>query len=214
MAEGRRVEILQVLGAADTPLSIRQIADEVGVHPNTVRMHLDVLVEQGRAERVSPDTRRPGRPPLLFRAVPRMNPHGPRHFRLLAEILTASLAVGRDPRTPALRAGRRRGRELAASTPAKSSAGREAADRLVALLHDLDFAPERREVAGQPHVALRHCPFLEIAETGAQVVCSVHLGLMQGALESWGAPITVDRLEAFVEPDVCLARLAPAGAIQ
>jgi hypothetical protein len=33
---------------------------------------------------------------------------------------------------------------------------------------------------------------------------------MQGAMGSWGAPVTVDRLEAFAEPDLCLAHLAPA----
>jgi len=31
-------------------------------------------------------------------------------------------------------------------------------------------------------VRLRHCPFLELAEGYDQLVCRVHLGLMQGAL--------------------------------
>jgi predicted ArsR family transcriptional regulator len=44
------------------------------------------------------------------------------------------------------------------------------------------------------------------------VVCPIHLGLMQGALEAWNAPVTVDRLEAFVEPDLCLAHIAPAAS--
>jgi hypothetical protein len=38
------------------------------------------------------------------------------------------------------------------------------------------------------------------------------LGLMRGALETWEAPVTVERLEAFSEPDLCLAHLAPATA--
>jgi len=61
---------------------------------------------------------------------------------------------------------------------------------------------------------LRHCPFLELAETSAQVVCPVHLGLMQGAMDAWGAPVDVDRLDAFVEPDLCLAHLTPVPAVQ
>jgi hypothetical protein len=44
------------------------------------------------------------------------------------------------------------------------------------------------------------------------VVCPIHLGLMQGALEAWQAPVTVDRLEAFAEPDVCLAHIALAAS--
>lgn len=207
---GRRLDVLRVLTAAAAPLSIAAIAAELGVHPNTVRLHLDVLVPQGRVEHVAPGRKRPGRPPLLFRAVPGMNPTGPRHYRLLAEILTASLATGPDPAARAAEAGRVWGRHLAPSIDAVGAA--DPTERLVALLHELGFAPERRDSGGRPQIGLRHCPFLELAETRAQVVCPVHLGLMQGAMEAWGAPLTVDQLEAFVEPDLCLAHLAPAGA--
>jgi hypothetical protein len=40
----------------------------------------------------------------------------------------------------------------------------------------------------------------------------VHLGLMRGAMETRGAPVAVDRLEPFVEPDPCLAHLSPQAA--
>jgi predicted ArsR family transcriptional regulator len=52
---------------------------------------------------------------------------------------------------------------------------------------------------------------LELAETRKAVICPIHLGLMQGALETWGAPVTVDRLDAFAEPDLCLAHLSRQG---
>jgi predicted ArsR family transcriptional regulator len=78
----------------------------------------------------------------------------------------------------------------------------------VGLLDEFGFAPER-SVSDQ--VRLRHCPFLELAETRAAVVCPIHLGLMQGALESWQSPIGVDRLDAFVEPDLCLVHLTTEG---
>lgn len=91
----------------------------------------------------------------------------------------------------------------------------ETIDHLVAVLDDLGFAPERRASNGRQQVGLRHCPFLELAETQAGVVCPVHLGIMRGALQTWGAPVTVDRLDAFVEPDLCLAHFTPLeGAIR
>lgn len=34
---------------------------------------------------------------------------------------------------------------------------------------------------------------------------------MQGALEAWQAPVDVERLDAFVEPDLCVAHLGPKG---
>jgi len=85
-------------------------------------------------------------------------------------------------------------------------------DHLLGVLDELGFAPERRESDGQQQLGLRHCPFLEVAETRTSVVCPIHLGVMQGALESWGAPVAVDRLDPFVEPDLCLARLTLEGA--
>jgi predicted ArsR family transcriptional regulator len=83
----------------------------------------------------------------------------------------------------------------------------EAIDRLVEALDGPGLAPGRRASEGEQQIGLRHCPFLGLAETQAGAVCAVHLGLMQGALETWTAPVTVDRLEAFVEPDLCLAHI-------
>jgi predicted ArsR family transcriptional regulator len=59
---------------------------------------------------------------------------------------------------------------------------------------------------------LRQCPFLDLVGTQARVICPVHLGLMQGVLGSLGATVTVERLDPFVEPDLCLARLGSAGS--
>jgi predicted ArsR family transcriptional regulator len=210
-AGGRREDVLAALRGAAGAMSIAEIANQLEVHPNTVRFHLDTLVTDGRAERVEPDHKRPGRPPLMFRAVRGMDPGGPRHYRLLAEILTLSLAGDRNAGAKALKAGRAWATRL--TSPTRKAPGKhESVNRLIALLDDLGFAPQRRESHGQEQVGLRHCPFLELAEDKSTVVCHIHLGLMQGALEAWGAPVTVDRLEAFAEPDLCLAHLSPAAS--
>jgi len=82
---------------------------------------------------------------------------------------------------------------------------------LIGVLEDLGFAPDplQRNAEGQ-QIALRSCPFLELALEHRDVVCPIHLGLMRGALESWDAPVTVARLEPFRQLDLCLAHLAPA----
>jgi predicted ArsR family transcriptional regulator len=191
-------------------MSIVAIAEMLEVHPNTVRFHLDTLVRTGRVEQVAPYRKGPGRPALMFRAVRRMDRGGPRRYRVLAEILTIDLAADGDSGARALAAGRVWGRQL---EPAPRAATRtvgkeESIELLVDLLDDLGFAPERR---GEKQVGLRHCPFLELAETRKAVICPIHLGLMQGALETWQAPVTVDSLDAFVEPDLCLAHLSQQG---
>lgn len=77
----------------------------------------------------------------------------------------------------------------------------------MSLLDDLGFARRRLVADGAVQVGLRHCPFLDLADGALSVVCSIHLGLMQGALNPWRAPVTVDRLEPFDEPDLCLAHI-------
>ncbi len=198
-------------------MSIAAIADVLGVHPNTVRFHLDSLIADGQVEHVEPGRKGPGRPPLMFRAVRQMDRGGTRHYRLLAEILAMAFAAERDPGAKARAAGRAWGRKVDStlpSQPAAASSGDDAVDQLVDMLDELGFAPERRVSNGKQQIGLRHCPFLELAENRTNVVCPVHLGLMQGAVETWGAPVSVDRLEAFVEPDLCLAHLTLQGAAQ
>ena len=203
---GRRSGVLKVLRTANAPMSIVAIAGALDVHPNTVRFHLDTLVSSGRVEHVSVDRRGPGRPALMFQATRRMDPGGPRRYRVLAEILAAGMADVEHSSAKALAAGRAWGQQLKTPHTAETLDAEESIEHLIDVLDDFGFAPER---AGDEQVRLRHCPFLELATTQKEIICPVHLGIMQGALETWQAPVTVDRLEAFVEPDLCLAHLGP-----
>lgn len=208
---GRRQDVLRVLKVAHSPMSIATIADALDVHPNTVRFHLDTLVSMGRVERVASDRKGPGRPAQMFRATQRMDPGGLRRYRLLAEIFASGLAGDQDVTARALAAGRDWG--LRVQKPPSRAAGVPDAEvsieQLVGVLDELGFAPERGE---GDQVDLRHCPFLEVAEKQKAVVCLTHLGLMRGALEAWQAPVTADRLEPFVEPDLCRVHLARRAA--
>nr|WP_297827024.1 helix-turn-helix domain-containing protein [Mycobacterium sp.] len=212
-SSGRRRDVLRVLQAGSAPMSIAAIAKALDVHPNPVRFHLDTLVNDGRVEQVGPGRKRPGRPPLMFRAVPRMDRSGPRHYRLLAEILAATIASGRDPSAEAQAAGRAWGRQFRRTAPPrKKTTAKDSIDHLEGVLDEFGFAPERRKSGGEQQIGLRHCPFLELAESHPKIVCPIHLGLMQGVLDNEAVPVAVDRLEAFVQPDLCLAHLKLQGA--
>lgn len=211
-SRGRRGEVLGVLREAPSSWSIAEIAARLGVHPNTARFHLDVLVGSGQVERVTTERSGPGRPPLRFRAVPGMDPAGPRRYRLLAGILASGLVSGPDPVGSATAAGRVWGARLAGPEGARPATATRAVDQLVTMLDDLDFAPEPPSRPDGDRIGLRHCPFLELARGQEQVVCQAHLGLMQGALTEMDAPVTVDVLTPFVEPNLCVAHLGPARA--
>lgn len=216
----RRREVLRVLRASSVPMSIVAIAELLFVHPNTVRFHLESLFSEGLVELVEHGRKGRGRPASMFRAIPQMDRGGTRRYQLLAEVLITALAAERRPRVKGLAAGRAWGRRLATleleaePSPDVTSAD-GATDRLVDVLDELGFAPERRESDGEQdgeqQIGLRHCAFLEIAESHGKVVCSVHLGLIQGVLEAWEAPVGADRLDEFVAPDLCLLHLKPTA---
>jgi predicted ArsR family transcriptional regulator len=54
---------------------------------------------------------------------------------------------------------------------------------------------------------MRRCPFRDLAERYPRVVCSMHEGLIDGALEELGSDLAIDRLEPWVEPTHCVATL-------
>jgi predicted ArsR family transcriptional regulator len=201
-----RQKVLDALRTASGPTGLVRLAEDLGIHVNTVRFHLTRLLETGQVEQVEPERSGPGRPASLFRAVARMDLDGPRRFRVLAEILAQSLAARPRPARHAAEAGRAWGRRLPAPARRKNPV-----NHLVAVLDDLGFAPEQRG-GDRMRIGLRHCPFLELAQTHRAVVCPVHLGLMRGVLEAAGAAVTVDRLDPFVHPDLCVAHLAAAPA--
>lgn len=205
--------MLAVLRAASAPLGVEEIAGQVRLHPNTTRFHLDALVEAGLAERASEEREKPGRPRTLYTATPDGARSGTRSYRLLAEILTSYLASRtKQPGQAALKAGRAWGRFLTERpAPFRRVDAAAATEQLVETLADIGFAPEAVTSGRKRQILLRHCPFREAAEDHRDVVCSIHLGLMQGMLSELDAPLEAQQLDAFVEPNLCVAHLAARG---
>jgi predicted ArsR family transcriptional regulator len=206
-----RARVLEALQATRGPVGVGEVAEQVGLHANTVRFHLDALVSAGLAERASESRELPGRPRALYSAAVDSPRAGRRSYRLLAEILTSYLASRtKQPASAALEAGEAWGRFLTERPPPFRRVDAEAATRrLVAALDEIGFAPEALTAGRRREVHLHHCPFRETAEEHPEVVCAIHLGLMRGLLGALDAPIEAQRLDPFVEPTLCIARLAP-----
>ncbi|MBO0804287.1 MAG: helix-turn-helix domain-containing protein [Nocardiopsaceae bacterium] len=205
-----RADVLDMLRAADGPLGVREVAQRTGLHPNTARFHLEALTEAGLAVRETEERETPGRPRIGYRAAAD-GPAGRRRYRLLAEMLT-SLIAGTMP-TPgkaAEDAGREWGAYLTEQPPPyQKLPAEEAIAKLAAVMEEMGFSPQAGagDVDGQFRLCLRQCPFREVAERHQDVICSLHLGLMRGALDRMRAPLTADRLDPFVEPSLCIASL-------
>ena len=205
----RREDVLAALRGGANAMTIVAIADQLAVHPNTVRFHLGTLVTDGRVERVEPGHNGPGRPPLMFRAVRGMDPGGTRRYRLLAEILTLGFSGDRNASAKALTAGRAWAR---VTRPTRKAPGvQESINRLVGLLGELGFA---RSGGNRTAKHKSDCAIARSSNSLREVRRRLpdSPGAHAGALEAWRSPVTVDRLDAFVEPDLCLVHLAPTAA--
>lgn len=204
-----RAQVWSRLQEAGSPLGVSEIAGQVGLHPNTARFHLDALVEAGLAERAVEDRKAPGRPRSLYTARPDAAATGRSSYRLLAEILTSYMAAEiPQPAAAAMKAGNAWGRYLAdKAAPFQRIDAAAAAQQLVSVLDDIGFAPEAVSTGGRRRIVLHRCPFRETAMHYGDVVCSIHLGLMQGLLAELDAPLQAERLEPFVNPSVCVAHL-------
>ncbi|CCK25863.1 transcriptional regulator [Streptomyces davaonensis JCM 4913] len=221
---GRRAAILQVLRDTDSPVSVADVAERVGVHLNTARFHLDALVADGTAARSTVPRSEPGRPKVVYSAVAVDGPDGSRSFRLLSDILLGVVADSvSDPVAAATRAGHSWGTYLAdAPAPTERISAEEGERQLVAVLEDMGFVTEAEEgetgtTTAQGELAerrlnLHHCPFREVAERRPDIVCAIHLGLMQGTVETLRAPLAATSLQPFVTPHLCVATLRRTGA--
>jgi predicted ArsR family transcriptional regulator len=199
-----------LLRSAPAPLGVRDIAQRTGLHPNTARFHLEALVEAGLATRETQPRQTPGRPRVGYRATARATA-GQRRYRLLSEMLATLIGAMPEPAAAAEEAGREWGEYLTEQPPPyQRVTSADAIAKLTSSLAELGFAPElaaSREDGGYA-VNLRQCPFLEVAQQHRQVICALHLGLMRGALSRMRAPVTADRLDPFVAPGLCVARLS------
>ena len=203
--------VLELLRSRAHPLGVDEVAQQVGLHQNTVRPYLDLLVDSGYAIRRTEAPRGPGRPRVVYEAT--AAPDGERNYRLLAEMLAQHLLTTSErPSEDAANAGRtwagsterrQHGIEEAAASPRVSE--EVAIGTVVRMLGDVGFAPELS--ADGTFINLHRCPFRELAESNPEVVCGAHLGMIQGALVALGAPVSATRLLSFVRPDLCIATL-------
>lgn len=205
-----RSRLLAVLRDSGGPMEIRELADAVGLHPNSVREQLARLADAGYVgtEAAPPSGR--GRPRLRYVARPEGDEQAP--YRALAGVLAEELTRMADPATRATEAGERWGRALIG--PGGIVTDEDAAvGRLVGLLADAGFEPESPDPPGGP-IRLRRCPFEPLTRAHLGVVCGIHLGLMRGTLREMGAPLDAVAVEPFVQPDLCLAHLRKRDGAQ
>ena len=199
-----RSALLDTLQAQPEPTTLAALVSVSGLHANTVREHLEALERDGLVTRHRAPASGRGRPAWLYEAT---TGAGHSEYAGLAAALASSLhRTSPDPAAEAEVAGAEWGHRLAREhgRPARDS-GAAARREVVALLDEVGFEPQAD--ARNAVVRLTRCPLLEAAHQYPDVVCGVHLGLAQGALEEYGADPEGTELQPFAEPGACRLHL-------
>jgi len=204
LADERRLRIAAELDAAADGLDVQQLAELLELHPNTIRWHLGILADAGVVSSRAAERPAPGRPRIVYSLAPVAEAEGREEYRLLATILTATLAARDDGSEQAATAGLIWGRYLVATpTPGSRLSDEQATEKVVELLGQQGFAPRVEDGA----ICMYRCPFAELATSHPEIVCTLHRGLIDGAFEELGATLETTELEIFPRPDRCVAHL-------
>lgn len=195
-----RAAVLEAVRERGSLCSVKDVADELHLHPNTVREHLDALLEQQLVVRESSSPAGRGRPALMYRATTAITDVA-RDYELLAEVLAEQLSQLPEPGEAARDAGHAWASRLAA--------GASEPIQLNAWMAQLGFQPTQ---LSQDTWLLRGCPILAAARKHPDVVCQVHLGLAQAIAASEGRDEQQMRIEPMGHPQGCLLHLGVGRA--
>jgi predicted ArsR family transcriptional regulator len=211
---GRRTHIIKILRDAREPLTVEQVSKRVGIPVNSARFHLESLVDAGMALREVQSRTTPGRPKVAYLGtLPDQAHERAQGYRLLAELMAAAVAqLNADAGEWMYRVGAEWGRYLVGrGAPAPAHDEAEIAERLADKLDALWFSPEL--LKGSPsRIALHNCPFADSACRYPQVVCQLHAGMINGAMEEMQSGMRVTHLRALEPGHKCEAELSRTTA--
>ncbi len=208
LADETRHRLYRYIGLAGRPVSVREMSRRLGLHPNTVRPHLRRLEEAGLVAReVRKEPGSVGRPQTAY-TVREVEGRQDGDYRLLAEML-AGLLRGKRQIEQARELARQWGLYLVSRDRPKPGA-RVPTGHSLALLQEAmaraGFQPRfRRQGGGTVEVTLRECPFRDLADEYRELVCALHLGLLEGMAGGLQPPLAVTEFRPFVERSICRA---------
>ncbi|MBW3668637.1 MAG: helix-turn-helix domain-containing protein [Actinobacteria bacterium] len=200
LGDNTRYAIYLELARSATALSTAEIAERLGLHPNTVRPHLERMRDTGLLD-VEVDARGSvGRPQHRYSPAADAPSLGlePPTFPLLAGLL-ANVAAASNPESEVVaEAGRVHGRHAGSQ---RADAGSCVA-AVTAELAELGFDPASGEDGRTTTIAFTRCPYRELAEAFPELVCHLHRGIVEGMVEVLGE-VDVVRFATLADRDPC-----------
>ena len=192
-----RTRIQLVIETSAEPMTVQMIVEATGLHANTVRGHLDVLLAGDLVSREPAESPGRGRPKWLYRAVtPKASP-----FQFLAQALTVQLARA-DSAEFADEAAERWSQALPDLPVAESPD--EAVSETTDALNRLGFHATASPVGDA--ISVTQCPYAALVDDNP-VICDIHTALVVRLLDQTGQPVTLDSMDIWARRGMCVARL-------
>ncbi|MBK5231161.1 MAG: helix-turn-helix domain-containing protein [Thermoleophilia bacterium] len=176
-----RARIFTLLAELRRPAGTEELARQLGLHPNGVRIHLERMQSAGLLERRRERQAR-GRPrdswSISTNALPGGDP--PTAYSDLGRWLVRAITATDISEADVEEAGMRIGRDMA---PVDGDG--QAEQQLFDVLSALGFQPER-EVNGLHELTycLGNCPYRDVVRERQSLVCGLHKGMIRGLVEA------------------------------
>ena len=199
-----RARLMEVLRAADRPMSAQELAKVVDLHPNTVRSHLGILASAQLVSSSRQASGGRGRPRHLFAAVVEGEAVAgvSGGYDLLASVLADRVALDHPDVDRIV--------EAAAAAWARDHAPSEVGarpgdviDDVLAVLEQLGFATDVEVASDTTCLVADRCPIRALARSHPAVACAFHHGLVRGLLAAFGGGYEVAEVATDVDRGRC-----------
>ncbi len=203
LGDETRYAMYRELATATSPLSAQDLADRLGLHANTVRLHLDRLRDVGLVDAEAIHRGTVGRPQhcyFLAAGAPGLGFDPPAHALLAGLLAALAERIGADPEDAA-DTGHAWGVEAGRRTRSRSCL-RALESELSRLGFEPAVEPGDGTAEGATRIEFLHCPFRELAEAYPELVCNLHRGLCEGVVDQVGGG-SVEEFATLYDPEPC-----------
>jgi predicted ArsR family transcriptional regulator len=203
LGDETRFAMYRELARSTVALSAQDLAERLGLHANTVRLHLERLRDAGLVD-VEPVRRGTvGRPQHLYflsAGSPAMGFDPPAHALLAGLMAALAERIGADA-ADAVDTGRVWGADSGRRTRSRSCL-RALEDEQARLGFEPSLEAADGEHEGSTRIEFLHCPFRELAEAYPELVCNLHRGLCEGVVDAVGGG-RVEEFATLYDPEPC-----------
>ena len=194
-AQLRREQVLRAIEALGGSALLADLVEQTGLHPNTLRGHLDVLEAAHAIDVVTEPAAGRGRPRHRYVLGTPGEPYAALAAALGQQLADVDTSV-------AIRAAQHWSSLV--NPPAVAHNPDEAVAEVAKALDDLGFRSAVSPVGDS--ITLSGCPYAQIVDA-APVICEIHAALVAELLASTGQDVELESMEVWTTPESCVARL-------